>query len=126
MIEPDSSLSLVRQCQLMSVSRSSYYFTGKGESRLNLSLMRLIDEQFLETPWYGSPDVTRWLKRAGYRANRKRVRRLMKRMELRPIYQAPKATLPQTEQKIYPYLDGWEGPLDGQCFYRAAVAVTEV
>ena len=56
MIEPHGSLSLVRQCQLMSISRSSYYFTGKGESRLNLSLMRMIDEQFLGDAlvWFAS------------------------------------------------------------------------
>ena len=104
MIESNGSLSLVRQCQLMSVSRSSHYFSGKGESRLNLTLMRKIDEQFMETPWYGSRQMSRWLKREGYRTNRKRVRRLMKRMVLHPIYQAPKTTIPHPEHRIYPYL----------------------
>ena len=55
MIEPDHSrLSIVRPCQLVSIARSSHYYAGKGESPLNLALMRLIDEQYLRTPWYGS------------------------------------------------------------------------
>mgnify|MGYP006309021229 FL=1 len=55
MIEPKHPhLSIVRQCSLVSISRSSFYFTGKGENPLNLKLMRLIDEQFLQTPFYGS------------------------------------------------------------------------
>ena len=54
MIEPDHSrLSIVRQCQLVSIARSAHYYAGKGESPLNLALMRLIDEQYLRTPWYG-------------------------------------------------------------------------
>lgn len=54
MIEPDHSrLSIVRPCQLVSIARSSHYYAGKGESPLNLALMRLIDEQYLRTPWYG-------------------------------------------------------------------------
>lgn len=104
MIEPAGSLSLVRQCQLMSVSRSSYYFTGKGESRLNLSLMRLIDEQFLETPWYGSRQMASCLRRQGHCVGRKRIRRLMRNMGLHPIYQRPKTTIPHPEHRIYPYL----------------------
>ena len=104
MIDSHGSLSLVRQCQLMSVSRSSYYFTGKGESRLNLSFMRLIDEQFLETPWYGSRQMARWLRRQGHCVSRKRTRRLMRKMGLRPIYQKPRTTIPHPDHKVYPYL----------------------
>ena len=104
MIDSHGSLSLVRQCQLMSVSRSSHYFIGKGESRLNLTLMRLIDEQFMETPWYGSRQMARWLRRQGYCVNRKRTRRLMRKMGLHPIYQKPRTTIPHPDHKIYPYL----------------------
>ena len=70
-------LSLVRQCGLVSISRSSFYYQGKGESPLNLELMRLIDAQFLETPWYGSRQMARHLRRLGTCVGRKRVRRLM-------------------------------------------------
>ncbi len=59
-------LSIVRQCALVSISRSSFYYEGKGESPLNLGLMRLIDAQFLETPWYGSRQMARHLRRLGY------------------------------------------------------------
>ena len=58
-------LSITRQCRLMSIARSSFYYEGTGESPLNLRLMRVIDEQFLETPFYGSRQMTRWLRRQG-------------------------------------------------------------
>ena len=70
-------LSITRQCRLMSIARSSFYYEGTGESPLNLRLMRVIDEQFLETPFYGSRQMTRWLRRQGDPVSRKRVRRLM-------------------------------------------------
>ena len=64
MIDSDHPrLSIVRQCELVSIARSSHYYTGKGESALNLTLMRLIDEQFLSTPWYGSRQMARHLRR---------------------------------------------------------------
>ena len=97
-------LSLRRQCRLLSLSRSSLYYTPVGESAKNLALMRLIDEQFLETPWYGARQMSRWLRRQGHVAGRHRVRRLMKKMGLTPIYQAPKTSQPHPEHKIHPYL----------------------
>ena len=72
-------LSIVRQCRLVSVARSSFYYEGTGESPVNLRLLRVIDEQFLETPFYGSRQMTRWLRRQGDAVSRKRVRRLMRR-----------------------------------------------
>ena len=70
-------LSIAQQCKLLRISRSTFYYDRKGENPLNLKLMRLIDEQFLETPFYGSRQMTRWLRRQGYTVGRKRVRRLM-------------------------------------------------
>ena len=99
-----ASLSLVRQCRLVSISRSSYYYKGSGESDLNLELMRRIDEQFLETPFYGSRQMTRWLGRQGYAVSRKRVQRLMRKMGLEALYPRPRTTVPHPEHKIYPYL----------------------
>ena len=65
MVEEDHPrLSIVRQCELVSISRSSHYYTGKGES--TLKLMRLLDAQFLSTPWYGSRQMARHLRRQGY------------------------------------------------------------
>jgi putative transposase len=105
MIEPsDTQLSIVRQCALLSISRSSHYFQGRGESPLNLKLMRLIDEQFMIRPSFGSRQMARWLRRAGYCIGRKRVRRLMRKMCLTPIFQGPKTSTPNSGHRIYPYL----------------------
>ena len=97
-------LSIARQCDLLGISRSSFYYEAKGESPLNLKLMRMIDEQFLGTPWYGSRQMARWLRREGHRVGRKRVVRLMRKMGLTPIYQKPSTSKSQPGHKIYPYL----------------------
>ena len=105
MIEPQHPrLSVARQCQLVSISRSGFYYQPAGETPLNLTLMRLIDVQFLETPWYGSRQMARHLRREGYAVGRKRMRRLMSRMGLEPIYQRPRTTIPHPGHRIYPYL----------------------
>ena len=79
MVYPNHTrLSIVRQCRLVSIARSLFYYEGQGESPVNLRLMRVIDEQFLETPFYGSRQMTRWLRRQGDTVSRKRVRRLMR------------------------------------------------
>jgi len=97
-------LSLRRQCRLLSLSRSVLYYTPVGESAENLALMKLIDRQFLETPWYGSRQMARWLRRQGHAAGRHRVRRLMRKMRLVPIYQPPRTSQPHPRHKVYPYL----------------------
>lgn len=66
--------------------------------------MRMIDEQFLMTPYYGARQMARHLRRLGYCVSRKRVRRLMRLMSLEAIYQSPKTSLPHPVHKIYPYL----------------------
>jgi putative transposase len=105
MIEPGHPiLSVVRQCELVSISRSGFYYQPVGETELNLALMRLIDAQFLETPWYGSRQMASHLRRAGYEVGRKRIRRLMAKMGLVPIYQRPRTTVPHPEHQIYSYL----------------------
>jgi putative transposase len=105
MIELDHpELSVVRQCELVSISRSGFYHRLAGETALNLELMRLIDAQFLQTPWYGSRQMARHLRREGYVVGRKRIRRLMAKMGLVPIYQRPRTTVPNPEHRIFPYL----------------------
>jgi len=105
MIDPGHPrLSIVRQCELVSISRSSFYREPTPESAENLALMRLIDEQFLETPWYGSRQMARHLRRQGWCVGRHRVRRLMLKMGLAPIYQRPKTSEPHPQHKVYPYL----------------------
>ncbi len=97
-------LCLSRQCRLLSISRSSFYYTPKGESAENLALMRRIDELFLKYPFYGSRQMVRHLRREGLCIGRHRVRRLMRLMGLETIYQAPRTSAPHPEHRIYPYL----------------------
>ncbi len=105
MVDPEHGpLSITRQCRLVSIARSSFYYEGHGESPLNLRLMRLIDEQFLQTPFYGSRQMRRWLRRQGYTVSRKRVRRLMRLLGLQAILQRPRTSQPHPEHRIYPYL----------------------
>ena len=105
MIEPQHpQLSIARQCELVSISRSGFYYRPTGEAPPNLELMRLIDAQFLEAPWYGARQMARHLRREGYAVGRKRVRRLMAKMGLAPIYQRPRSTVPHSEHRVYPYL----------------------
>ena len=97
-------LSIVRQCELASVSRASFYREPAGEREENLVLMRLIDEAFLDCPLDGARQRVRPLRRLGWKAGRKRVRRLMRKIGLAPIYQAPKTSAPHPRHKVYPYL----------------------
>jgi len=97
-------LSITRQCELVGIARSSFYYTGKGESPLNLKLMGKIDKRFLDKPCYGSRQMARWLRRQGYNVGRKRVRRLMRKIGLMPIFQAPRTMVPHPEHRTYPYL----------------------
>ena len=97
-------LSIVRQCALLQISRSSRYYQPVGESEATLSLMRLIDEAFLDCPYYGSRQMMRHLHRLGHRVGRNRVVRLMRKVGLRVIYQKPNTSAPHPEHRVYPYL----------------------
>lgn len=105
MVEPEhTDLSVARQCRLLSLNRSSYYYRPRGETAFNLRLMRMIDEQYLKTPWYGSRQMARHLRRQGYAVGRKRVRRLMRVMGLRAIAPQPNTSRRAPGHRIYPYL----------------------
>jgi putative transposase len=97
-------LSITRQCRLVSISRSSFYYRLKGESAENLALMRRLDELFMKYPFYGSRQMARQLRREGQCVGRHRVRRLMRLMGLTAIYQAPRTSDPHPAHRIYPYL----------------------
>ncbi len=102
-------LSLSRQCRLLTISRSAFYYAPRhgangGESPSSLALMRRIDELFLKYPFYGSRQMARQLRREGLRVGRHRVRRLMRLMGLEAIYQAPRTTVPHPAHRVYPYL----------------------
>ncbi|UUV06187.1 IS3 family transposase [Ruegeria sp. YS9] len=105
MIEPDNpDLSIGKQCRLLSISRSSFYYAPKGETAMNLMLMRQIDEQFLETPFFGVRQMTWHLRNEGHLVNEKRIRRLMRLMGLMPIYQKPSTSKAAKGRKTHPYL----------------------
>ena len=103
MVSKDHELSQRRQCTLLQLSRSTLYYRPKGESAENLRFMEIIDKQFLETPWYGSRQMARHMKRQGHECGRHRVRRLMRLMRLVPIYQEPNTSKKHPAHKIYPY-----------------------
>ena len=98
------SLSLVRQCALLGVSRSSIYYRPRAASQEDLSLMGEIDRQYLETPFYGSRRMKAWLDRRGIGVSRMRVQRLMRAMGLRAIYRRPGTSRRSPEHPVYPYL----------------------
>jgi putative transposase len=105
MIERDhATLSLSAQCRLISLSRSSFYYAPVPETPETLALMAVIDATFLDCPWYGSRQMARYLKREGHGVGRRKVRRLMAKMGLSPIYQRPRTSDPHPEHRIYPYL----------------------
>ena len=99
-------LSVGAQCRLLSISRSSFYYVPQGETAMNLDLMRLIDQQFLDTQFYGVRQMTWHLQNEGHTVNQKRIRRLMRLMRLMPIYQKPDTSRPAKGHKTYPYLLG--------------------
>jgi len=98
------SLSVVRQCTLLDISRSGLYYQPVGISEEDLTLMKLIDRQYLATPFYGARKIAAWLKSQGQRVNRKRVRRLMQLMGLKAVYRRPRTSKPAAGHKVYPYL----------------------
>jgi len=105
MIEVDhASLSVRRQCELLGVSRSGFYYEPRGESAENLELMRRIDEAYTQWPFYGVPRMTAWLRRDGTVVNEKRVRRLMQLMGLEAIYPKKRLSVPGEGHRRYPYL----------------------
>ena len=105
LVEPENAeISIRRQCELLGVSRASWYYEPTGESKENLRLMRLIDEQYTRTPFYGSRRMSAWLQDRGHDVNRKRVRRLMQLMGIEAVYPKPNLSRAAEGHKIYPYL----------------------
>ena len=97
-------LSKTKQCNLLGIHRSGLYYKPVGESQENIKLMRMMDEQYMRTPFYGIRRMGEWLKEQGYEVNRKRVQRLMGLMGWHTIYRAPNTSLSNKEHKKYPYL----------------------
>ena len=105
MLDPDHPrISRARQCRLLGLPRSTSYHRPKPRSATELRLMRVIDETYMAYPFFGSRQMTRWLRRQGYPVNRKRVQRLMLLMGLEAIYQKPNLSRPHPRNLISPYL----------------------
>jgi putative transposase len=105
LIEPaHPQISLARQCDLVGLPRSTYYYHTHGESAENLYLMHLLDKQYTDTPYYGVRRMTAWLRSQGYAVNHKRVARLLWTMGLETIYPKPRMSEPHPGHRVYPYL----------------------
>lgn len=105
MIEPGHpQLSIVCQCELVGLARSTYYCAPAGDSPLNLALMDQIDRQYTRTPFYGSPRMTQHLRALGHAVNHKRVERLMRRMGLAAAIPRRSLSRPAPKARKYPYL----------------------
>ena len=108
----EPKLSLVRQCALLGISRSSLYYLPTEAGAEDLELMALIDQQYLKTPFYGSRRMTAWLRNHGHQVNRKRVRRLMQLIGLETIYRRPNTSKPEHAPV---YLCGYRGIVARMC-----------
>jgi putative transposase len=105
MVEPQKQEpSISRQCQLLDLSRSSYYYTPVPVKAEDLKLMRKIDELYLQHPCWGSRSMVRQLGREGIVVNRKHVQRLMRLMGIEAVYPKPRTSRPHPEHRIFPYL----------------------
>ena len=104
MISADEPLTIQQQCQLLSLSRSGYYYRPKQESDLNLKLLRRIDELHTDNPTWGSRKLRDRLNLEGFEVNRKRIRRLMTILRIKVIYPGKNLSKRNQEHKVYPYL----------------------
>jgi putative transposase len=105
LIEPDHpTLSVVRQCALVGLPRSSWYYAPVGPAATTQALLDRLDEQYTRTPFYGVRRMTAWLRGEGYRVNPKRVRRLLRLLGLEAIYPKPRTSVPAPGHRLYPYL----------------------
>src|SRR5919201_4869936 len=97
-------IALERQCALLDLNRSTYYYIPRQESELNLKIMRAIDEEFTRYPFYGARKMRTYLQEQGFKIGRELVARLMRVMGLEAQYQKPKLSKPSSENKVFPYL----------------------
>jgi putative transposase len=106
-IEPThKKIAVYRQCELLGLNRSSLYYKSRCDTGYNQMLMKMIDKQYVQTPFYGIDKMTEYLCRQGHHVNHKRVRRLMRQMGLEAVYPRRKRglSISDKQHKIYPYL----------------------
>jgi putative transposase len=105
LVEPENEkISVLRQCELLGLNRSTIYYRERLENDEDVELMRLIDAQYTETPFYGYRRMTIYLQNSGYKINHKRVVRLMRKLGLAAIYPKPNLSKPNKEHLKFPYL----------------------
>lgn len=104
MVERDAEISITRQASLLGVNRSMLYYRPVQVSEVDDDVMKMIDRQYLVTPFYGSRRMTEFLRRAKKHVNRKHVQRLMRLMGLEAIYPKPKTSIRDVQHEVYPYL----------------------
>ena len=100
----NASIPIYRQCELIGLNRSTFYYEQIPISPYNQLLMNLIDEQYTKTPFYGVPRMTVWLKAQGHNVNHKRIESLMKLMGIQAIYPKRNLSKINNQNRIYPYL----------------------
>lgn len=100
----ESSLSITQQCRILSIHRSGLYYKPCSESEENLTILRLLDEQYFKTPFYGVRKLTALLNQQGFTINRKRVKRLMELMGWQTLYRYKSTSKPDKQNRLYPYL----------------------
>ena len=104
MVDPTSQiLSIRKQCKLLNIHRSGLYYRPLYESALNLQLMKIIDREFFDKPFYGIRRMTHHLGHLGFKVNYKRIRRLYRLMDIRVIYPKKNTSKANKEHKTYPY-----------------------
>jgi putative transposase len=104
MVEAGSDFSIRRQCSLLGISRSGLYYQPRGAFEGDVEIMRLIDEQYTGSPFYGVERMSAWLNRNGVKIGHNKVRRLMRTMGLEAVYPKPRLSVSSPEHRIYPYL----------------------
>ena len=105
LIEPSHpDLSVARQCALLGLARSSWYYQPAATDLLTQELLDRLDEQYTRTPFYGVRRMTAQLRQDGYRVNPKRVRRLLRLLGLEALYPKPQTSAPAPDHRLYPYL----------------------
>jgi len=105
LVEPENeNIPIIRQCELLGLNRSSFYYQKEAEKEEDAVLMRLLDEQYTRTPFYGYRRMTHYLRSKGFRVNPKRVRRLMRKLGLEAIYPKPNLSKPGKEHLKFEYL----------------------
>lgn len=97
-------LSIRRQCDLFGLNRSSFYYETVPVKEEDSLIMREIDDIYTRLPSYGVPRMTRELRIRGYPTGKKRVRRLMREMNIQAIYPKPNLSQPRKDHPVYPYL----------------------